>query len=100
MYHESFQKQSYAHVEHVIRWGWWQFVSSSVPWLSKIKVIKEAREITGLVFKKAKDLADSAPKAQKKDVKKEEAEQIKDMLTKVGAVVEIVWRKLLQIIVF
>jgi large subunit ribosomal protein L7/L12 len=57
---------------------------------SKIKVIKEIRAITGLGLKEAKDLVDSAPKVLKKDVKKEEAEQIKDVLTKVGAVVEIV----------
>jgi large subunit ribosomal protein L7/L12 len=57
---------------------------------SKIKVIKEIRAITGLGLKEAKDLVDSVPKVLKKDVKKEEAEQIKDVLTKVGAVVEIV----------
>lgn len=57
---------------------------------SKIKVIKEVRAITGLGLKEAKDLVDSVPKVLKKDVKKEEAEQLKDVLTKVGAVVEIV----------
>lgn len=57
---------------------------------SKIKVIKEVRAITGLGLKEAKDLVDSVPKVLKKDVKKEEAEQLKDVLAKVGAVVEIV----------
>jgi ribosomal protein L7/L12 len=33
-----------------------------------------------------KDLIDSVPQVLKKDVKKEEAKQIKDVLTKVGAV--------------
>jgi ribosomal protein L7/L12 len=37
-----------------------------------------------------KDLIDSVPQVLKKDVKKEEAKQIKDVLTKVGAVIEII----------
>lgn len=57
---------------------------------SKIKVIKEIRAITGLGLKEAKDLVDGVPKVVKKDIKKEEADQIKEVLTKVGAVVEIV----------
>ena len=56
---------------------------------SKIKVIKEIRAITGLGLKEAKDLVEGVPKVVKKDVKKEEAEQIKAVLEKVGAVVEI-----------
>jgi len=57
---------------------------------SKIKVIKEIRAITGLGLKEAKDLVEGAPKVVKKDIKKEEADEIKDLLTKVGAIVEIV----------
>ena len=55
----------------------------------KIKVIKTVREITGLGLKDAKGLVDSAPKAVKEKVDKEEAEQIKEKLTEVGATVEI-----------
>ena len=55
----------------------------------KIKVIKAVREITGLGLKEAKDLVDSAPKAVKEDVPKEEAEQIREKLSEVGADVEV-----------
>ncbi len=55
----------------------------------KIKVIKEVRAITGLGLKEAKDLVESAPKAIKEDVSKEEAEKIKTQVEGVGAEVEI-----------
>jgi large subunit ribosomal protein L7/L12 len=55
----------------------------------KIKVIKEVRAITGLGLKEAKDLVESAPKAIKEDVSKEEAEKIKKQVEGVGAEVEI-----------
>ncbi len=55
----------------------------------KIKVIKEVRAITGLGLKEAKGLVDGAPKAVKEAVSKEEAEQLKEQLEKVGAEVEI-----------
>lgn len=55
----------------------------------KIKVIKAVREITGLGLKEAKELVDGAPKAVKEAVSKEEAEQIKEKLTEVGATVEV-----------
>ena len=55
----------------------------------KIKVIKAVREITGLGLKEAKDVVDSAPKAVKEKVSKEEAEQVKEKLAEVGATVEI-----------
>jgi large subunit ribosomal protein L7/L12 len=55
----------------------------------KIKVIKAVREITGLGLKEAKELVDSAPKAVKEKVSKEEAEEIKEKLAEVGASVEI-----------
>lgn len=56
---------------------------------SKIKVIKVVREITGLGLKDAKDVADSAPKAVKEGVDKEEAEEIKTKLEEAGATVEV-----------
>jgi len=56
---------------------------------SKIKVIKVVREITGLGLKDAKDLTDSAPKAVKEGVSKEEAEEIKEKLEEAGATVEL-----------
>ncbi len=55
----------------------------------KINVIKVVREITGLGLKDAKALVDSAPKAVKEGVSKEEAEQIKAKLEEAGAQVEI-----------
>ncbi len=55
----------------------------------KIAVIKEVRAITGLGLKEAKELVDSAPKAVKEAVAKEEAEQIKTQLEEAGAQVEL-----------
>jgi large subunit ribosomal protein L7/L12 len=55
----------------------------------KLDVIKVAREITGLGLKDAKDLVESAPKAIKEGVSKEEAESIKAQLTEAGATVEL-----------
>ena len=55
----------------------------------KIPVIKEVRAITGLGLKEAKELVDSAPKAIKEGASKEEAEQIREKLEAVGAVVEV-----------
>ncbi|MBR59159.1 MAG: 50S ribosomal protein L7/L12 [Myxococcales bacterium] len=55
----------------------------------KIKVIKEVRGFTDLGLKEAKDLVDSAPKAIKEAVSKEEAEKVKEALEAVGASVEI-----------
>jgi large subunit ribosomal protein L7/L12 len=55
----------------------------------KIQVLKVLREVTGLGLKEAKDLVDSAPKAVKEKVKKEEAEEIKKKLEAEGAKVEI-----------
>ncbi|MGI8422535.1 MAG: 50S ribosomal protein L7/L12 [Chloroflexota bacterium] len=56
---------------------------------NKIPVIKVVREITGLGLKEAKDLVDSAPKAVKEGVNKEDAEKIKARLAEVGATVEV-----------
>jgi large subunit ribosomal protein L7/L12 len=55
----------------------------------KIKVIKVVREITGLGLKDAKDLVDSAPKAIKEGVSKEEADEMKTKLEDVGATIEL-----------
>jgi large subunit ribosomal protein L7/L12 len=55
----------------------------------KIEVIKEVRALTGLGLKEAKDLVESAPKAVKEGVNKEEADKIKATLEKVGAKVEL-----------
>lgn len=56
---------------------------------NKIAVLKEVRTITGLGLKEAKDLVDSAPKAIKEGVKKEEAQQIKEKLEAAGATIEV-----------
>lgn len=56
----------------------------------KINVIKAVRGIvSGLGLKEAKELVDSAPKAIKEGVTKEEAEEIEKTLTEAGATVEI-----------
>jgi large subunit ribosomal protein L7/L12 len=55
----------------------------------KIQVIKEVRTITGLGLKDAKDLVESAPKAIKEGVKKEEAEEIKKKVEEAGGSVEV-----------
>ncbi len=55
----------------------------------KIQVIKEIRSITSLGLKEAKDLVDSAPKAVKENIAKDEAEEIKKKLEDQGASVEL-----------
>ncbi|MEQ8357310.1 MAG: 50S ribosomal protein L7/L12 [Kiloniellaceae bacterium] len=55
----------------------------------KINVIKEVRAITGLGLKEAKDLVESAPKAVKEGVSKDEAEGLKKKLEEAGATVEL-----------
>jgi len=55
----------------------------------KIKVIKVVREVTSLGLKEAKDLVESAPKAIKEGVTKDEAEAIKKKFDDVGAKVTI-----------
>ena len=52
---------------------------------NKVKVIKVVREVTGLGLKEAKEVVDSAPKAVKTGVSKEEAEDIKAKLEAEGA---------------
>ncbi|MBC5829321.1 MAG: 50S ribosomal protein L7/L12 [Candidatus Eremiobacteraeota bacterium] len=55
----------------------------------KIKVIKAVRELTSLGLTEAKTFVESAPKAIKTGIPKEEAEQIKAKLAEVGAKVEV-----------
>ena len=55
----------------------------------KIQVIKVVREITGKGLKEAKDIVDAVPKVIRENVKKEEAEELKDKLEKAGATVEL-----------
>lgn len=55
----------------------------------KIKVIKVVRDLTGLGLKEAKEVVDSAPKAVKEGVSKDEAEEIKTKLEEAGAEVEL-----------
>ena len=56
---------------------------------NKINVIKVVREVTSLGLKEAKDLVDSAPKAIKEGVSKDEAETIKKKFVDAGATVEV-----------
>ncbi len=55
----------------------------------KINVIKEVRAITGLGLKEAKDLVESAPKAVKEGIDKDEAAKLKEQLEGAGASVEV-----------
>ena len=56
---------------------------------NKINVIKVVREVTSLGLKEAKDLVESAPKAIKEGVTKDEAEAIKKKFEDAGAKVEV-----------
>ena len=55
----------------------------------KIKVIKAVRELTSLGLTEAKAFVESAPKAIKEGVTKDEAESVKKKLEEAGAKVEI-----------
>ena len=55
----------------------------------KINVIKAVREVTSLGLKEAKDLVESAPKAVKEDIPKDEAEAIVKKFEEVGAKAEV-----------
>ena len=56
---------------------------------NKVAVIKAVRGATGLGLKEAKEVVESAPKAIKEGVSKEEAEELKAQLEEAGAEVEI-----------
>src|SRR3954470_8981789 len=55
----------------------------------KINVIKEVRAITALGLTEAKALVESAPKAVKEGINKDEAEKLKKQLEEAGATVEL-----------
>ena len=55
----------------------------------KINVIKAVREVTSLGLKEAKDLVESAPKASKEGIPKDEAEAIVKQVEEVGAKAEL-----------
>lgn len=55
----------------------------------KINVIKTVREVTSLGLKEAKDLVESAPKAVKEGIPKDEAEAIAKKFEGVGATAEV-----------
>jgi large subunit ribosomal protein L7/L12 len=56
---------------------------------NKINVIKEVRAITGLGLTESKTLVESAPKAVKEGVSKEQADKFKKQLEDAGAKVDI-----------
>lgn len=56
---------------------------------SKLAVVKLVKELTGLGLKEAKEVVDSAPKAIKEKVSKDEAEALKSQLEEAGAEVEL-----------
>ena len=56
---------------------------------NKINVIKVVREVTSLGLKEAKDLVESAPKAIKEAIPKDEAEAVKKKFEDVGAKVTV-----------
>jgi len=61
----------------------------TAPGGSKLQVVKAVKELTGLGLKEAKEVVDSAPKAVKEGVGKDEAEGIKKALEEAGAEVEL-----------
>jgi large subunit ribosomal protein L7/L12 len=56
---------------------------------AKLAVVKLVKELTGLGLKEAKELVDSAPKAVKEGVAKDEADSLKKQLEEAGAEVEL-----------
>ena len=56
---------------------------------NKINVIKVVRELTSLGLKDAKDLVESAPKAVREAIPKDEADAAKTKLEEAGATVEL-----------
>jgi large subunit ribosomal protein L7/L12 len=56
---------------------------------AKLAVVKLVKELTGLGLKEAKEIVDSAPKAIKEGVGKDEAEGLKKQLEEAGAEVEL-----------
>ena len=56
---------------------------------AKLAIVKLVKELTGLGLKEAKELVDSAPKAVKEGVTKDEANGLKTQLEEAGAEVEL-----------
>jgi len=56
---------------------------------AKLAVVKLVKELTGLGLKEAKEVVDSAPKAVKEGLAKDEAEGLKKQLEEAGAEVEL-----------
>ena len=56
---------------------------------AKLAIVKLVKDLTGLGLKEAKELVDSAPKAVKEGVTKDEAESLKKQLEEAGAEVEL-----------
>jgi large subunit ribosomal protein L7/L12 len=56
---------------------------------SKLAVVKLVKDLTGLGLKDAKEIVDSAPKAIKEGIAKDEAEALKKQLEEAGAEVEL-----------
>ena len=56
---------------------------------SKLAVVKLVKELTSLGLKEAKELVDSAPKAIKEGVSKDEADALLKQLEEAGAEVEV-----------
>lgn len=56
---------------------------------AKLQIVKLVKELTGLGLKEAKEIVDSAPKAVKEGLAKDEAEGIKKQLEEAGAEVEL-----------
>ena len=61
----------------------------TAPGDKKIQVIKAVRAATGLGLKEAKALVDSAPKAVKEGLEREEADKLKADLEEAGGEVEL-----------
>ena len=59
------------------------------PGQSKLAVVKLVKELTSLGLKEAKELVDSAPKAIKEGVSKDEADALEAQLKEAGAEVEV-----------
>jgi len=55
----------------------------------KVAVIKAVKDLTGLGLGEAKAIVDSAPKAVKEKISKDEAEEAKQVLEAAGATVEL-----------
>nr|QCI05752.1 ribosomal protein L12 [Cryptopleura ramosa] len=64
-------------------------VLEEVPAAKKIAILKVVRSLTSLGLKEAKELVESAPKAIKESISKEEAEEMKVKLEEAGAKVSI-----------